>query len=214
MNVKLPDPAAAMVRAVCSDNGSAPAAAVAMLVAMGARAYWQGEPRMEEPEELEKTKSMGHRAAGEIQWRVEQTWAHFQECRKVFFSKLGKATRALALDSSTRAAIIRSLHEYDAGLLDPETREDWLEHSITRAAGAGIFLDPWCTATAPQNHHASGGRRYLDSWRPWRSSDKGKPPRTQEFAELAFQYRERRRAKQQPPRQGVLGQGLFGSQGA
>jgi hypothetical protein len=58
-----------------------------------------------------------------------------------------------------------------------------------RAAGCGIFNDPWCSGRHPQNDAANGGTRYLEPWRPWKRLH-GKPDPVPRFSQLYFELRE------------------------
>ena len=85
-----------------------------------------------------------------------------------------------------RKAIRAAIREYDGHLLGKELRPRWVEESKARAAGIGIFLDPWCTGNARDNDARSGGKRYLEHWRPW-CRQRGKQSPVDRFAELYFE---------------------------
>lgn len=126
-------------------------------------------------------------ALAELNWRVDETWAAHLDQRSGFYADVDGRVPSVTptLTEEIRGAIIESLRRHDASLLGPESREAWALRSKTRAAGIGLFLDRWCTATDPKNDIRTGGTRYLEPWRPWkRQQGKGDP--VEKFAQLYF----------------------------
>ncbi len=128
------------------------------------------------------------RSLSEIDWRIEETWAaHLAQWRGHYEDVNGRVPgREPSLTSEIREAIKASLKEYDGHLLTGETRDRWLAESKTRAAGVGIFLDPFLTGQSKDNDLRNGGKRYLDHWRPWKVQ-RGKGSPVDRFAELYFE---------------------------
>src|SRR4030095_15141873 len=124
----------------------------------------------------------------EIAWRVETVWAaHLKQFRR-FHKDLDGAFpggREPTLTKEIREDIQRALREYDADLLTAETRDQWVAESKARAAGIGMYFDPWFTG----RDSGSNGRRYLEHWRPWRRQ-RGKAEPVEHFAELYFQQKQ------------------------
>src|SRR5678815_5593068 len=65
-------------------------------------------------------------------------------------------------------------------------RGAWILESETRAAGIGIFYDPWMTGKSKDNDHTNGGRRYLGHDRPW-VPQRGKEDPVSRYAALYFE---------------------------
>ena len=128
------------------------------------------------------------RALSELEWRVEETWrAHLAQWRGFYLDTNGRVPiREPTLTDEIRKAIRAAIREYDGHLLGKELRPRWVEESKARAAGIGIFLDPWCSGNARDNDARSGGKRYLEHWRPW-ARQRGKQSPVDRFAELYFE---------------------------
>lgn len=151
----------------------------------------------------EKQKRKPRKAAAEepspeveIQWRIECVWASHLKARDAFYSHhQGTQPQDPTLTQETKNAIWAAIKEHDGHLLGPDQRERFHEESAARAAGVGIFYDPWCTGRDPRNDIRQGGRTYLEPWRPWlKQSDKPDPvPR---YAALAFEKRANKRAQE------------------
>lgn len=127
----------------------------------------------------------------EIEWRIDEVWAaHLAQFRGYFEDTTGKAPpgRPPTLTPEIRQDIRQALLTYDAELLGPESREQWVEESKARAAGVGIYLDPFLTGQSPDNDLRNGGKRFLEHWRPWRRQ-RGKGCPVERFAELYFEAR-------------------------
>jgi hypothetical protein len=130
----------------------------------------------------------------ELEWRVEEVWqAHLRAWKAFRQERDGREPkREPTLHPEDVAAPVRiSLLAHDRKLLGAEHREAWARESKVRAAGIGIFYDPWCAATDPKNNHAEGGHEYLEHWRPWKRQ-RGKPDPVDRFADRYFRERERR----------------------
>ena len=127
----------------------------------------------------------------ELAWRTQETWAAHADKRRRFFAEVeGTAARPRSSPPPDIAREIRqAILEYDGDLLGPDQREEWRRESWARAAGLGIFLDPWCTAEHPENKMGEpGAKRYLEPWRPWHVQ-RGKGSPVSRFADLYFQRR-------------------------
>jgi len=126
----------------------------------------------------------------EIDWRVERTWEAHRTAWDAFWrSETGLPTRApREPNAEVRAAIVVSLRGHDGHLLAFEDREQWLLESETRAAGIGVFYDPWMTGHHKDNNVADGGKRYLGHDRPW-VHQRNKPDPVSRFAALYFEQR-------------------------
>lgn len=125
----------------------------------------------------------------ELQWRVERCWeAHLAQRRGFYLDAAGLEPPMPALNSEVREAIEAALMEYDRDRLGAEDRERWEAESPVRAAGVGLFLDPFLTGQHKDNDARNGGKRYLESWRPWKRQ-KGKPDPVPRFAELYWMAR-------------------------
>lgn len=135
----------------------------------------------------------------ETDWRVDRTWEAFLAARAEFYQRVDgrKPSRAPSLTAEIRASIVDALRQHDAGMLTAETRDLWVEESITLAAGEGLWLDPWCTG-----QDARSTTRYVEPWRPWKQQ-RGKGDPVAKFAELAFARRSTT-PKRAPSREGIL----------
>ena len=142
----------------------------------------------EDPDEVPPPTQPPDRPLTELEWRVEETWrAHLAQWRGFFLDTNGRVPiREPTLTDEIRKAIRAAIREYDGHLLGKELRPRWVEESKARAAGIGIFLDPWCTGNARDNDARSGGKRYLEHWRPW-CRQRGKQSPVDRFAELYFE---------------------------
>jgi len=127
----------------------------------------------------------------ELRWRTVQTWeAHLAENNAFFQAENGVAPSVQpTMTPDIRKDIRDALKLFDAHLLTPDKREEWKRNSKVRAAGVGIFLDPFCTGTSKDNNVKDGGKRYLDHWRPWKSQ-RGKGHPVERFAQLYFEARD------------------------
>lgn len=148
-------------------------------------------PSSASPSEKLVHSTNGRPADEEIEWRVKRVWeTHLKARRQFFHRELGKEPgRQPTADPKDILRPIRDgLLRYDKDLLGNRQREEWEQDSQVKAAGVGIFYDPWCSGKDPKNDVNQGGRRYLEPWRPWKSQvGKGSPiPR---FAELYFEQR-------------------------
>jgi len=148
----------------------------------------------ESPKEAAKKKRDAEREA-EIAWRIREVWGSYLYARDAFFRDVSGVKRQSApnlrlVRDDIRAALL--LHDRD--LLGPQDRDRWRAESPVRAAGIGIFYDPWCAGTHPQNDVRTGGRRYLEPWRPWRPQ-RGKGDPVTRFAELCFEQRDQEAAR-------------------
>lgn len=130
----------------------------------------------------------GEPAQEEIAWRVQECWSSYLEQRRRFSLRRSgrKVSRVPKLTADVRDAIRRVLLEFDRELLEPHLRDQWKAQSVARAAGIGIFLDGWLTGDNDNDKVYA-----YDAWRPWKKQ-RGKPWRVQEFADLYFDYLERR----------------------
>ena len=130
-------------------------------------------------------------AEEELRWRTVQTWeAHLAENNAFFQAENGVAPSVQpTMTPDIRKDIRDALKLFDAHLLTPDKREEWKRNSKVRAAGVGIFLDPFCTGTSKDNNVKDGGKRYLDHWRPWKSQ-RGKGHPVERFAQLYFEARD------------------------
>lgn len=123
----------------------------------------------------------------EIEWRVKETWTtHCTARRRWYVSTTGKTTALPEFTDELQAAIRAAIKSHDRSRLGPEDRERWRAESPVRAAGIGIFYSTWHTGTDPRNNTTTGGKRYLEPWRPWKAQ-RGKPDPVPEFAELYFE---------------------------
>lgn len=128
----------------------------------------------------------------ELRWRVEQVWAsHVTAWRSFWLDVNGRVPSRAPLYSATDHGkpIREALLEFDRDLLGPDQRTEWLRLSTVRAAGVGIFYDPWCSGRAKDNDAAADGQRYLEHWRAWRRQ-RGKGSPVPKFAELYFEQRD------------------------
>lgn len=130
-------------------------------------------------------------AEEELRWRTVQTWeAHLAENNAFFQAENGVAPSVQpTMTPDIRKDIRDALKLFDAHLLTPDKREEWKRNSKVRAAGVGIFLDPFCCGTSKDNNVKDGGKRYLEHWRPWKSQ-RGKGHPVERFAQLYFEARD------------------------
>jgi hypothetical protein len=130
----------------------------------------------------------------ELEWRVREVWqAHVRAWKAFRRERDGREPkREPTFHPEDIGQPIRlALLSRERDLLGADQREQWRAESKTRAAGAGIFYDPWCAATDPKNNFAEGGHEYLEHWRPWRRQ-RGKADPIDRFAECYFREKERR----------------------
>lgn len=123
----------------------------------------------------------------EIVWRVKAVWESLLAQRAGFFEDvLGAESdpNPPKLDGTITREIAECLKLYDSDLLGHDQRQEWVRRSVTRAAGIGMFLDPWLTGEDP----GTRGKRFLEPWRPWRAKKDGERP-TQRLADLYFAAR-------------------------
>jgi hypothetical protein len=134
--------------------------------------------------------------AEEMAWRVEQTWQAHLKARQAFFQRetgVAPSQPAIFDHDDIERPIRDALQRFDQDLLAPDRREEWLRESRVRAAGIGIFYDTWMAGNHAENNTASGGKRFLEPWRPWKPQ-KGKGHPVLRFAELYFNARDRAEA--------------------
>lgn len=126
----------------------------------------------------------------ELAWRVRECWSAYLGQRRLFYAEVNgkEAPREPTLTPEIRKAILEAVQTYDHGLLGPEDRERWRRESKARAAGIGLFFDPWMTAEKEGNRmgHDEGARYYLEPWRPWKRQ-RGKPDPVERFSALQFE---------------------------
>lgn len=127
----------------------------------------------------------------EVSWRIEQVWrAHVEQWREFYRAENGvEPTNPPTLSEEIRAAIKAALLEFDRDLLGSEQRDEWTKRSKARAAGIGIFLDPWCTGNHKDNDVRARGKRYLEPWRPWKHQ-RGKGSPVDRFAAIYFERKD------------------------
>jgi hypothetical protein len=142
------------------------------------------------PFELSPPPQPGKRSE-EMNWRVEQTWeAHLKEHSAFLQAENGvKPSIEPTLTPDIRENILKSLKLFDGHLLTFDKREQWTKQSKTRAAGIGIYLDPYLTGTSEENDVRNKGKRYLEHWRPWQHQ-RGKGNPVERLAELYFEARD------------------------
>lgn len=137
----------------------------------------------------EGKKKAGRRINPEVAWRVGRVWeSHLTARRKLFLSQNGSAPREPTLVPAVAELIAKAIEEYDGALLGPEQREAWERESWARAAGIGIFMDPWMVGEDPQNDARDGGKKFLEPDRPWRKQ-RDKPDPVLRFGQLYFESR-------------------------
>lgn len=145
------------------------------------------------PFTLEAISAVANESAAEqeIRWRTVQTWeAHLAENNAFFQAENGVVPSVQpTMTPDIRKDIRDALKLFDAHLLTPDKREEWKRNSKVRAAGVGIFLDPFCCGTSKDNNVKDGGKRYLEHWRPWKSQ-RGKGHPVERFAQLYFEARD------------------------
>jgi hypothetical protein len=125
----------------------------------------------------------------EIDWRIAEVWKDHLAMRERFWiATNGRAADPPVLTKQLREVIRASLMEHDSERLGADDRERWRRESPVRAAGVGIFLSSWHNGSDPRNNASTGGKRYLEPWRPWtRQRDKSDP--VPGFAQNYFQER-------------------------
>lgn len=128
----------------------------------------------------------------EIAWRVTTAWAaHLEAWRRHFRAENGVDPHPEpSLTPEILGYLQRGLRIYDRHLLGHDQRERWERESKVRAAGIGIYLSPWHIATDPKNDRRSGGKQYLEHWRPWKHQ-RGKGDPVETFADLYFRASKR-----------------------
>lgn len=100
----------------------------------------------------------------EISWRIEETWkCHLGQREMFYLEKNGKKPPPSKLTDRRRRLIRDAIKRWDDDLLAREDRERWEKMSYVRAAGMGIFLDPWMTARDQEND-----TMYLEPERCWK----------------------------------------------
>lgn len=134
----------------------------------------------------------------EINWRVVEVWgAHCRADAEFWRRRQGAQRRVAHLQeppSGVADDIRKALLAYDKGLLEPAERDRWLRESRVRAAGIGIYYDPWCTGTFPNGEPPPGwSGPYLEHDRPWRQRRGSRDP-VLAFSELFFRERDLREA--------------------
>lgn len=150
------------------------------------------EKQEEAPPKIELELTAEKQEAKEIRWRVEECWKLFlAQHDKFFLEENGKAPPHPKLTPEIVKAIKEAIYAHDREWLLPDQREEWVEKSWARAAGAGLFLSDWHTANKDSNRYEEGGTRYLEAWRPWKRQ-RGKPDPVEQFARLYFEIRDQR----------------------
>lgn len=126
----------------------------------------------------------------ELDWRVDRVWeAHRTAWGRFWLAETGLPVRCPTQpNAEVRAAIVAGLRKHDGHLLGPDARGSWVIESQVRAAGVGIFYDPWMTGHAKDNDVTNGGKRWLSHDRPW-VQQRGKPDPIERFAALYFEQR-------------------------
>jgi hypothetical protein len=127
---------------------------------------------------------------GILRRAVGDVWeAHIGARGRFFVRQNGSLPPAPLFSASLYAAIEEALKKHDAALLLPAVgSERWRRESAVRAAGIGIFYDPWCTGTHRDNDVNNGGKRYLEPERCW-VQQRGKPDPVTRFSQLYFERR-------------------------
>jgi len=127
----------------------------------------------------------------ELRWRIEECWRDHLLCREGFYREQNGSPPGVhpALTDEIAKAIRDQLLAHDRDLLGPADRDRWRRESRVRAAGCGVFNDPWCSGRHTQNDATNGGTRYLEPWRPWKRLH-GKPDPVPRFAQLYFEIRD------------------------
>lgn len=156
-----------------------------------------GSPEQEQEQSEEREPEHGgpaspapRRADSEIAWRVQEVWAAHLRARARFFHEANGAAPGVAptLTPAIRQAITAAIHGHDGELLAEEQRETWKRDSRARAAGIGIFYDPFMAGESRENDARNGGKRYLEAERAWVPL-KNRPDPVNRFAELYFERR-------------------------
>lgn len=156
------------------------------------------------PATKKPAKKKIRKAAGELPdlsdpetlWRIEEVWRTHLVARAGFYQQAtGSRPQDPNLTDEIRSAIWKAVLGHDSALLGPEDREAFVERSETRAAGVGLFYDPWHTGKAKENDVRADGKRYLEPWRAW-VQQVGKADPVGRFAQLAFERRANRRARE------------------
>lgn len=127
----------------------------------------------------------------ELRWRIAEVWqAHLAAWRAFLRDKTGVEPRhePVLHRDDIEAPIRAALLEHDRQRLGAADRERWRDESPVLAAGVGIFYDPWCSGSDPQNDVATGGKRFIEHWRPWKRL-RGKPDPVIKFSDLCFEVR-------------------------
>lgn len=145
-----------------------------------------------EPGPAKPARSLSATLEAEIAWRVSRVWeVHLAAWRNYRQDRTG--VRPKRDPQPHPADILKpirlALLAHDKHLLGPDDRERWERESVVRAAGVGIFHDPFLTAKTGQNDLSSGGTEYLEHWRPWKPQ-RGKADPVPRFAEIYFNIRE------------------------
>lgn len=127
----------------------------------------------------------------EVDWRIDEVWQAHLKQRNGFFLDLNgvKPSSDPTLTAEIREAIRESLRVHDSNMIAADKRDEWAKRSKTRAAGIGLFLDPFMTAQDKDNDRKNGGRFYLEAWRPWRKQ-RGKADPVDRFAALYFERKD------------------------
>jgi hypothetical protein len=139
--------------------------------------------------ETKKPSSETTAARAELDWRVaEVEKAHLTAFRQFKQRTKGIQQNGHALPEPVRKLIREALPIYDGELLGPEKREEWRRESRVRAAGIGIFYDPWCTGEFEGEKPREWSGPYLEHDRPWRRRN-GKGDPILRFADTYFEAR-------------------------
>lgn len=127
----------------------------------------------------------------ELDWRVEDVVKVHLLAYRQHKERAGiRVQNGHSLPDPIRKLIRDALPVYDGDLLRADQREDWRKHSLVRAAGIGIFYDPFMTGDfepgcKPLDWHGP----YLDHDRPFRQRA-GKRDPIMHFSSLYFEQRD------------------------
>ena len=100
----------------------------------------------------------------EMEWRIGECWAAYAKAFVRFHLHAdGTSVPEPRRSTDVRPALLAALRKHDAELLGADQREAWKRESKVRAAGIGLFYDPFSTGADPGNDVRNGSKRYL-SW--------------------------------------------------
>jgi hypothetical protein len=129
--------------------------------------------------------------AAELKWREEEVVrVHLLAFRQWRQRANGVAPKnGHSLPEPVRRLIREALPIYDGNLLSPSQRAEWAKESRVRAAGIGIFYDPWMTGEFPESEGRPAGWSgpyCVEHDRPWRPM-RGKPDPIVRFSERYYE---------------------------